>query len=58
MQGAHELPPPLEGGRRRKALIQTQHYLSVFNPPPNYSDKYSTFSKKAVAPPDVPLVFI
>ena len=43
---------------RRKALIQTQHALPVFNPPPNYSDKYSTFSKKAVAPPDVPLVFI
>ncbi len=43
---------------RRKAGIVTQQHLSVFNPPANYSDKYSTFSKKALAPPDVPLVFI
>ena len=43
---------------RRKAGIETQQHLSVFNPPANYSDKYSTFSKKALAPPDVPLVFI
>ena len=43
---------------RRKAVVETYQYLSVFNPPPHYSDKYSTFSKKALAPPDVPLVFI
>ena len=43
---------------RRKAIIQTDQHLSVFSLPANYSEKNSTFSKKALAPPDVPLVFI
>lgn len=43
---------------RRKAIGQTGQHPSVFNLPANYSDKYSTFSRKALAPPDVPLVFI
>ena len=41
-----------------KAMIRTDQPLSVFSLPANYSEKNSTFSKKALAPPDVPLVFI
>lgn len=58
MQGAHELPPPLEGGRKKESSYSDAALPVSIQPAPNYSDKYSTFSKKAVAPPDVPLVFI
>ncbi len=43
---------------RRKAGVETQQHPPVFSLPADYSEKYSTFSKKALAPPDVPLVFI
>ena len=42
----------------RKATISDGATPASIQPAPNYSDKYSTFSKKALAPPDVPLVFI
>ena len=33
-----------------KAIIQTDQHMSVFSLPANYSEKNSTFSKKAFAP--------
>ena len=56
---AHRLAAVLiKEEQRRKAIIQMDQHMSVFSLPANYSEKNSTFSKKAFAPPDVPLVFI
>ena len=38
--------------------VRPEETHSIFSLPANYSEKNSTFSKKAFAPPDVPLVFI
>ena len=57
-KGLMSFPRHWKEEERRKAIIQTDQHLSVFSLPANYSEKNSTFSKKALAPPDVPLVFI
>ena len=43
---------------RSVEAIRPSHRFDVISLPANYSDRNSTFSKKALAPPDVPLVFI
>ena len=57
-KGLMSFPRHREEEERRNAISWTDQHLSVFSPPANYSEKNSTFSKKALAPPDVPLVFI
>ena len=57
-KGLMSFPRHWKEEERRNAIIQTDQHLSVFSLPANYSEKNSTFSKKALAPPDVPLVFI